>query len=74
MMSPIRSLSCRAVATDGQTFGEKELRIGRLLVGRTPENDLQIDSKYVSRHHCQITVALEGEAAHVGDRQEELVR
>ncbi len=48
------------VATDGNTVGEKELRIGRLLVGRTPENDLQIDSKYVSRHHCQITVALEG--------------
>jgi len=48
------------VATDGRTVGEKELRIGRLLVGRTPENDLQIDSKYVSRHHCQITVALEG--------------
>ena len=48
------------VATDGHTVGEKELRIGRLLVGRTPENDLQIDSKYVSRHHCQITVALEG--------------
>ena len=48
------------VATDGRTVAEKELKIGRLLVGRTPENDLQIDSKYVSRHHCQITVAIEG--------------
>ena len=59
-VSPDTVLGRIAVATDGQTIGEKELRIGRLLVGRTPENDLQIDSKYVSRHHCQITVALEG--------------
>jgi general secretion pathway protein A len=48
------------VATDGRTIGEKELRLGRLLVGRTPENDVHIDSKYVSRHHCQITVSIEG--------------
>jgi general secretion pathway protein A len=48
------------VATDGRTIGEKELKLGRLLIGRTPENDLQIDSKYVSRHHCQITVTIEG--------------
>ena len=48
------------VATDGRTIAEKDLIAGRVLIGRTPENDLQIDSKYVSRHHCQITVALEG--------------
>ena len=27
---------------------------GRLIVGRTPDNDVQIDSRFVSRHHCQI--------------------
>ena len=27
---------------------------GRLIIGRTPANDLQIDSRFVSRHHCQI--------------------
>jgi general secretion pathway protein A len=48
------------VGNDGRTVAEKELKLGRMLVGRTPENDLQIDSKYVSRHHCQITVTLEG--------------
>jgi pSer/pThr/pTyr-binding forkhead associated (FHA) protein len=48
------------VAADGRTIGDQPLKIGRLLVGRTPENDLQIDSQYVSRHHCQVTVALEG--------------
>ena len=42
------------VAHDGKNTVEKELRAGRLVIGRTPENDLQIDSKFISRHHCQI--------------------
>jgi type II secretory pathway predicted ATPase ExeA len=42
------------VETDGQAVAEKEVRAGRLIIGRTSENDLQIDSKYISRHHCQI--------------------
>jgi pSer/pThr/pTyr-binding forkhead associated (FHA) protein len=33
---------------------ERELRPGRMVIGRTPDNDLQIDSKFISRHHCQI--------------------
>jgi general secretion pathway protein A len=42
------------VATDGRTVQEVPLRIGRLIVGRTPDNDIHIDSRFVSRHHCQI--------------------
>jgi type II secretory pathway predicted ATPase ExeA len=42
------------VATDGRTVLEIPLRIGRLIVGRTPDNDVHIDSRFVSRHHCQI--------------------
>ncbi len=42
------------VARRGETTVERELRPGRLVIGRTPDNDLQIDSKFVSRHHCQI--------------------
>ncbi len=38
----------------GEAMGEYSLTSGRFLIGRTPENDLQIDSKFVSRHHCQI--------------------
>ena len=48
-----------AVTNQGQTVTERELRPGRIIIGRTAENDIQIDSKYVSRHHCQLTVALE---------------
>jgi len=42
------------IVTEGRTVGELPLRIGRTVVGRTPDNDLQIDSRFVSRHHCQI--------------------
>jgi general secretion pathway protein A len=42
------------VASDGRTVREVTLRIGRLIVGRTPDNDLQIDSRFISRHHCQL--------------------
>jgi general secretion pathway protein A len=42
------------IASEGKTVGERELKPGRLVIGRTPDNDLQIDSKFISRHHCQI--------------------
>jgi general secretion pathway protein A len=42
------------VATDGRTVQEVPLRLGRLIIGRTPDNDVHIDSRFVSRHHCQI--------------------
>jgi type II secretory pathway predicted ATPase ExeA len=46
------------VATDGRTVEDRMLSVGRIIVGRTPDNDLQIDSRFVSRHHCQIITTL----------------
>jgi type II secretory pathway predicted ATPase ExeA len=42
------------LAHGARTLFERALYPGRLLIGRTPNNDLQIDSKFISRHHCQI--------------------
>src|ERR1700674_5484178 len=42
------------LASEGKTVVERELKPGRLVIGRTGDNDLQIDSKFISRHHCQI--------------------
>ena len=42
------------LAIGGKTVMERELKPGRLVIGRTTDNDLQIDSKFISRHHCQI--------------------
>jgi type II secretory pathway predicted ATPase ExeA len=48
------------VATEGRTTQELPLAVGRTIVGRTIDNDLQIDSRFVSRHHCQIITGAEG--------------
>ena len=48
------------VATEGKTVGELTLHVGRTVVGRTPDNDLQIDNRFVSRHHCQILTSPDG--------------
>jgi type II secretory pathway predicted ATPase ExeA len=46
------------VMSEGRAVYEVPLRPGRLIIGRTPDNDLQIDSRFVSRHHCQIVTTL----------------
>jgi type II secretory pathway predicted ATPase ExeA len=50
----VQSVGRILLASDGKTVVERELKPGRLVIGRTPDNDLQIDSKFISRHHCQI--------------------
>jgi general secretion pathway protein A len=47
------------LANAGSTVSEHELYPGRLIIGRTPANDLQIDSRFVSRHHCQIITTVQ---------------
>jgi general secretion pathway protein A len=42
------------LAHEGKTVLERELKPGRIVIGRTADNDVQIDSKFISRHHCQI--------------------
>ncbi len=48
------------VATEGRTTQELPLRLGRVIIGRTSDNDVQVDSRFVSRHHCQIITGVEG--------------
>jgi general secretion pathway protein A len=57
---PELPLAKLVVVAEGRTIGELPLRIGRTVVGRTPDNDLQIDSRFVSRHHCQIITKTDG--------------
>ena len=57
---PHRSPSKIVLSSDGQTIAELHLVPGRKVVGRTPDNDLQIDSKYISRHHCQLVTGSDG--------------
>jgi pSer/pThr/pTyr-binding forkhead associated (FHA) protein len=42
-----------------QLVRELELQPGRTIIGRTPDNDLQTKSKFVSRHHAQVVTDLQ---------------
>jgi general secretion pathway protein A len=48
------------IATEGRTISDLTLKVGRLILGRTADNDVQIDSRFVSRHHCQIITTAHG--------------
>ena len=51
-VSPLARLQ---VLDGSDTQQEIPLLPGRIIIGRTPDNDVQIDSRFISRHHCQIT-------------------
>jgi general secretion pathway protein A len=58
---PLRVLLSRVIlSSEGKTLGELHLVPGRKVIGRTPDNDLQVDSKFISRHHCQIITGSDG--------------
>jgi hypothetical protein len=42
------------LSSNGKLVKEIPVVAGRLMIGRTSANDLQIESRYISRHHCQI--------------------
>jgi type II secretory pathway predicted ATPase ExeA len=55
-----RPLAKAVLSTEGKAIGELHLVPGRKVIGRTPDNDLQIDSRFVSRHHCQLVTGSDG--------------
>jgi general secretion pathway protein A len=42
------------VRADGRILAEHILKPGRVVIGRAPDNEIYIKSKFVSRHHAQI--------------------
>ncbi len=57
MQPPIGRL---ILSLKGAVVTESLLAPGRFVIGRTGDNDLQIDSKFVSRHHAQIVTTRDG--------------
>jgi pSer/pThr/pTyr-binding forkhead associated (FHA) protein len=55
--APNPALARILLASGGRTIAERALRPGRLIIGRTGANDLQVESRFVSRHHCQIVTS-----------------
>jgi FHA domain len=48
------------VRADGEPVAVHSFPVGRAIVGRSPENDIYIRSKFVSRHHAQLISDEEG--------------
>ncbi len=44
----------------GTQVSESYIVPGRFVIGRTSDNDMQVESKYVSRHHAQIVTTVDG--------------
>lgn len=42
------------VRSKGEKVSQHDFAAGRVIVGRSPDNDIYIKSKFVSRHHAQI--------------------
>ena len=45
---------------NGQQVGEYLFEAGRVLIGRALDSEIQVDSRFVSRHHAQIVSSNEG--------------
>jgi len=52
--TPSRPLARVEVLLRDEFVADLSLPLGAAIIGRTPENDLQIRSKFISRHHAQI--------------------
>jgi hypothetical protein len=59
-LSPLPSPAHFEVLFRDQKVSRFDLPIGRSIIGRTTDNDLQIASKFISRHHAQVSTKVEG--------------
>jgi hypothetical protein len=48
------------IRTDGDVIEERTFGPGRIIVGRSPDNEIYIKSKFVSRHHAQLVSDKDG--------------
>jgi general secretion pathway protein A len=53
-LSDSNNLSQIEVRTDGERISVQSFPAGRIIVGRSPDNEIYIKSKFVSRHHAQL--------------------
>jgi pSer/pThr/pTyr-binding forkhead associated (FHA) protein len=51
---PVSHLARFDVLFRNQVVADFPIALGRAIIGRTSDNDLQIRSKFVSRHHAQV--------------------
>jgi len=52
----VRTVARLLVSAPEEEPREYPLTQGRFVIGRTADNDIQLDSRFVSRHHAQVTL------------------
>ena len=48
------------LAINGEPAGEYYFEAGRVMIGRAPDSEIHVNSKFVSRHHAQLVSGPEG--------------
>ena len=48
------------IMTEGETVAVQTFGPGRIIIGRSPDNEICIKSKFVSRHHAQLVIDEKG--------------
>ncbi len=57
---PAAHLTQIEILADGETVSVQTFGPGRIVIGRSPDNEICIRSKFVSRHHAQIVIDEKG--------------
>ena len=52
--SSVKPVARLLVVNGGRTIAERGLYAGRMVIGRASDADLRVESRDISRHHCQI--------------------
>jgi hypothetical protein len=55
--SPDPVIARLVLSVGEKTLSTWALRPGRVSIGRAPDNEFRLDTRFISRHHCQVTTA-----------------
>jgi len=58
--SPDSHVSRIEVKSEGESLSIQSFPPGRVIIGRSPDNEIYIKSKFVSRHHAQLIISDDG--------------
>jgi pSer/pThr/pTyr-binding forkhead associated (FHA) protein len=51
---PATPLARLLLISEGHTVSDRPLYRGRVIIGRAPDAELHVDSRLISRYHCQV--------------------
>jgi general secretion pathway protein A len=55
--TPVAPAARLVVSHGAQQIAALPVKAGRISIGRAPDNELRLDARFISRHHCQVVTA-----------------